>query len=125
MDTRLVKTSADQRLMEWAQLVSECRNSELTRKEWCAQHGITERKYHYWQKRVFDMAILQRETAAVSTAGNDHEPQFAELPAPQEYVQEPSAVLAASIQLGRATVNLYSGADAKMVQTICQALKTC
>ncbi|WP_455724861.1 IS66 family insertion sequence element accessory protein TnpA [Dysosmobacter welbionis] len=60
--------------MEWAQLVSECRSSELTCREWCAQHRITERRYHYWQKRVFDRAILQRETAAVSTSGNDYGP---------------------------------------------------
>ena len=40
MDTRLVKASGEQRLMEWAQLVVECRSSKLSRKEWCAQHGI-------------------------------------------------------------------------------------
>ena len=46
MDTRLVKASGDQRLMAWAQLVVECRSSKLSRKEWCAQHGISERKYN-------------------------------------------------------------------------------
>ena len=66
MDTRLVKASGEQRLMEWAQLVVECRSSKLSRKEWCAQHGISERKYHYWQKRVFDCAIIQRESTTMA-----------------------------------------------------------
>lgn len=82
MDTRLVNTSADQRLMEWAQLVNECRNSELSRKEWCAQHGINIRRYHYWQKRVFDRAIVQEEARIAAARGN-YEQQFAELQAPQ------------------------------------------
>lgn len=125
MDTRLVNTSAEQQLMEWAQRVSECRNSELTRKEWCAQHGISMRSYNYWQKRVFDRAILQRESTAISIPGENHEPHFAELTAPQEYVQQTSAKLVASIQLNRASVNLYAGADPKIVQVICQALGSC
>lgn len=119
MDTRLVKASADRRLMEWAQLVMECRNSELSCKEWCAQRGITERKYYYWQKHVFDLAIVQRE-AVISTSPKDCEAHFAELPAPQ-----PSSNLIASIQAGQVFINLYSGADLEMAQVLLRALKEC
>lgn len=44
MDTRLMKASENQHLTEWAQLVAEYRNISLSRKEWCAQHGISKRK---------------------------------------------------------------------------------
>ena len=127
MDTRLAAVSANQRLMEWAELVAECRRSEISCKEWCRQHGISERRYYYWQKRVFDRAILQREAAAASVSANDHAPQFVELPTPQEQpcMQQISETLAASIRIGRASVNLYAGADPKLVQTICQVLKSC
>ncbi len=125
MDTRLAAVSADQRLMEWAELVAECRRSEMSCKEWCRQHGIRERRYYYWQKRVFDRAILQREAAAASVSVNGHAPHFVELPAPQGSVQERAGNPAASIQIGRASVNLYAGADPKLVQTICQALTSC
>ena len=124
MDTRLVKASGDQRLMEWAQLVVECRSSKLSRKEWCAQHGISERKYHYWQKRVFDCAIIQRESTTMAIQPQAEGPQFAELPAPQETLPE-TPVTVASIRIGNAAVELYSGADPGMVKAICQALKSC
>jgi hypothetical protein len=105
--------------MEWAQLVMECRNSELSCKEWCAQRGITERKYYYWQKHIFDLAIVQRE-AVISTSPKDCEAHFAELPAPQ-----PSSNLIASIQAGQVFINLYSGADLEMAQVLLRALKEC
>ena len=125
MDTRLAAVSADQRLMEWAELVAECRRSEMSCKEWCRQHGISERRYYYWQKRVFDRAILQRAATAASVSVNDHASHFVELPAPQESVPKTAGYLAASIQVGRASVNLYAGADPQLVQAICQVLKSC
>lgn len=124
MDTRLVKASGDQRLMAWAQLVVGCRSSKLSRKEWCAQHGISERKYHYWQKRVFDCAIIQREATTMAMQPQAAGAQFAELPAPQEALCE-TPVTVASIRIGNAAVELYSGADSGMVKAICQALKSC
>ena len=127
MDTRLAAVSADQRLMEWAELVAECRRSEISCKEWCRQHGISERRYYYWQKRIFDRAILQREATAASVSVNDHASHFVELPAPQEQpcMQQISETLAASIQIGNASVKLYAGADPKLVQAIGQVLKSC
>ena len=125
MDTRLAAVSADQRLMEWAELVAECRRSEMSCKEWCRQHGISERRYYYWQKRVFDRAILQRAATAASVSVNDHASHFVELPAPQGSVQERAGNPVASIQVGRASVNLYAGADPQLVQTICQVLTSC
>ena len=124
MDTRLVKASGDQRLMEWAHLVVECRSSKLSRKEWCAQHGISDRNYHYWQKRVFDCAIIQRETTAMAIQPQAEGTQFAELPAPQEALCE-TPMTVASIRIGNATVELYSVSIQSMVKAICQALKSC
>ena len=124
MDTRLVKASGDQRLMAWAQLVVGCRSSKLSRKEWCAQHGIPERKYYYWQKRVFDRAIIQWESTTISIQTQAEGIQFAELPVPQEALRE-APVTVASIRIGNAAVELYSGADSGMIKAICQALKTC
>lgn len=127
MDTRLAAVSADQRLMEWAELVAECRRSEISCKEWCRQHGISERRYYYWQKRIFDRAILQREATAASVSVNDHASHFVELPAPQEQpcMQQISETPAASIRIGKASVNLCAGADPQLVQALCQVLKSC
>lgn len=56
---------------------------------------------------------------------NGHKGCFVELPVPQEYEQQSSSNLVASIQAGSASVKLYSGADPKLGQAICQTLKSC
>ena len=40
------------RLASWAKLISEANSSEMTRSAWCLEHGMTVRKFHYWQKKV-------------------------------------------------------------------------
>lgn len=50
--------------------------------------------------------------------------QFAELPALREALCE-TPMTVASIRIGNAAVELYSGANPSMVKAICQALKSC
>ena len=121
MTSQLTKVSAEQRLMEWAEMVRECRSSELTCREWCAQHGITERKYHYWQKRVFEQALVQREQRLGVATPKEADPQFVELPASACVSRE----VVASIRMGNTSIELYTGADPAMVKALCQALKPC
>ena len=40
-------------------------------------------------------------------------------------MQQISETLAASIQIGNASVKLYAGADPQLVQALCQVLKSC
>lgn len=49
---------------------------------------------------------------------------FAEVPV--QPVQQPSrAEIVASIRVGKAKVDIYSGADANVVKAFCQVLKSC
>ena len=111
-----------QRLLEWSQKVAECRSSEMSVKRWCSENGTTPKTYYSWQKKVFAFMVKQQKSQLEPSS---QEGCFLELPVPQEYGQQPSANLVASIQLGSASVNLYSGADLELVQTICQTLKPC
>ena len=111
-----------QRLLEWSQKVAECRSSGMSVKRWCSENGTTPKTYYSWQKKVFAFMVEQQKSQLEPSG---QEGCFVELPVPQEYVQQPSANLVASIQLGSASVNLYSGADPKLIQAICQTLKSC
>jgi len=127
MDKRLAKVSAEQRLMEWAELVRECRNSELTCREWCAQHGIPERRYHYWQKRVFDRAVLAREEVISLNWSEEGKTQFVELPGSVEgecYVQRGGKVVA-SIRIGEGTIDVYAGTEPEVIKMLCRVLRSC
>lgn len=127
MDKRLAKVSSEQRLMEWAELVRECRSSELTCREWCAQHGIAERRYHYWQKRVFERAVQQKAESTAMGLPEERTTRFVELSEPQEgncYAQSAGKVVA-SIRIGEGTIDIYPWTEPDVVKLLCQVLRTC
>ena len=40
------------RSQEWAMLVQECSASGLTKREFCQQRGISEKRFYYWLKKL-------------------------------------------------------------------------
>lgn len=40
------------RLSEWAQILRARRESGQSVKEWCADNGINEKRYYYWQNKL-------------------------------------------------------------------------
>ena len=40
------------RAQTWAMLIQECNNSELTKREFCQQRGISEKSYYYWLRKL-------------------------------------------------------------------------
>ena len=68
-------------------------------KWWYNENGVTPNAYYAWQKLMH---------TAVSC--------FAEFPAPQEQLCIFSKTLVASIQAGKASLNLYAGTDSQVVQ---------
>ena len=120
-----IRTAAQrQRLYEWSQKVAACRQSGMSVKRWCDENGMTTKTYYSWQKKVFAFMVeqqrIQMEEPAMSSEGC-----FVELPANCESPRQVSAELIAHVQIGAASVDLYAGASADTVKTICQVLKTC
>ena len=110
-----------QRLLEWSQRVADCRQSGMSVKRWCEENGVTPKTYYSWQKKVFSFMVEQQK---LQLETEEQEGCFVELPPPQQ-VQQAAGDLVANIQMGQASVNIYSGADSKMVQALLQALKSC
>ena len=112
------------RLQEWSRKVADCRQSGKSVKRWCEENGITLKTYYRWQQKVFSAMIEQQQQLA---RPSPCEPQFAELSIADiesKRTGVPSG-LAASIRIGNATVDFYSGADPDMVKILCQVLKQC
>ena len=40
------------RQIQWAAVIQECKASELTNKEYCIRHGLAEKSFYYWQKKL-------------------------------------------------------------------------
>ncbi len=45
------------RQIQWAAVIQECKASGLTNKEYCIQHGLSERSFYYLQKKLRSQII--------------------------------------------------------------------
>ena len=120
------RAGRQQNLLAWSQRVAECRSSGLSINRWCAEHDIKPKTYYNWQKKVFAAMIEQQKTLVEIT---ETQSRFAELPAPApEPAPVPAAArgqkngLIASIRVGNASLDVYDGADAEVVATLCKVL---
>lgn len=40
------------RAQQWAMVIQECNASGLSNREFCRQHGISEKSFYYWQRKL-------------------------------------------------------------------------
>ena len=82
---------------------------------------ISIKTYYNWQKKVF-AAMLAQKQAELSDAS----PKFAELPPPTDEKQptttEKQTDLVASVRIGDASLEVYSGASSEIVSALCKVL---
>ena len=71
------------RLQQWVEIIREANESGMTKKDWCAQHGISTRKFQYWQKKVRELLIEQGQKESQPSAL----PETNDETAPEEHQQ--------------------------------------
>ena len=114
MDASAVKHQA--RLAEWRTLVAECRSSGKSVRAWCTEHGIGYKTYYRWEREILQIASKE---LTLTSRKEKASPVFAQLPSPAS-ISEKS--IAATVRIGSATLDVYSGADAEVVATLCRVL---
>jgi len=127
MDEMTIQRAGRQKnLLAWSQRVADCRSSGLSVNRWCAEHDIKPKTYYNWQKKVFAAMIEQQKTLVEMT---ETQSRFVELSAPAPEPAPPPAAepgqknsLIASIRVGNASLDIYAGADAEVVATLCRVL---
>ena len=50
--SNVLKIRDEYRQTQWAAAIQECKASGLTNKEYCIQHGLSEKSFYYWQKKL-------------------------------------------------------------------------
>ena len=112
MEQSLQTLNAVQRVQVWAERIAECRSSGKSVRAWCREKEISEKTYYYWQRRLYQQIVSATERV-----------DFAEIPRGIQTGQSPGAT--AKVCLSGATIELYPGADAQMIQVILETLKSC
>ena len=110
MEKDLQLLGKNQRMSEWAQRVSECRSSGLTVRQWCEEHGINEKTYYYWQRRIWESMNESRNS------------RFVQIPVETAAAGQNTAV---RIRINGAEAEILAGTDAATIEAVCRALREC
>ena len=112
MEHSLQRLNAAQRVELWAERIAECRSSGMSVRAWCMENEISEKTYYYWQRKLYQQLVCTTEHV-----------DFAEITHRIQTGQSTGA--AVKVCLSGATVEVYPGADAQMIQVILETLKSC
>ena len=104
-------------LQEWAAQIQECRSSGLSVSEWCQQRGVTTTTYYRWEREL--LTGVRRNGTPPSTTVT-----FAELPAPNQ-VSRNVAERCATLHIGSASLDIYSGCDTEQLKMLVELMRLC
>ena len=107
MNSGLQAYNEQNKLAQWVQIVSQCRDSGLSVRQWCQEHGVNISSYYKWQRKVYAMAQAQQEI------------QFAEV------TPERPVGVAVTVRIAGAEADIHNGADEATVETVLRVLKSC
>ena len=110
MNSGLQAYNEQNKLAQWVQIVSQCRDSGLGVRQWCQEHGINISSYYKWQRKVYAAAQAQQEI------------QFAEVTPVQSAC---SSSVAVTVRIAGAEAEIHNGADAATVETVLRIMKSC
>ena len=96
------------RAQAWAMLIQECKNSGLTKREFCRQRGISEKTYYYWLRK------LRSQVAEAAV------PQLVQLESAPVPIQDDML----QIQYRGAELKLPAGVDMDAVAALLQSLQS-
>ena len=110
MNSGLQVYNEQNKLAQWAQTVAQCRDSGLSVRQWCQEHGVNVSSYYKWQRKVYAAAKAQRES------------RFVEVTPVQ-----PAAVgdVAVTLRIAGAELHIHNGADAATLEAVLRAVKSC
>lgn len=110
MNSGLQAYNEQNKLAQWAQTVAQCRDSGLSVRQWCQEHGVNVSSYYKWQRKVYAAVQAQQEKRFVEVTPT-----------------QPVAVRSVSvtIRIAGAEADIHNGADAATVETVLRILKSC
>lgn len=106
----------EKRLAQWTKVIEECNASGLTKRQWCQENNISEKVFHYWQRRVRE-AVLEKETPK-----SDNLPTIVELSAPVKKEDNPlpsvQTQTAAVLHVNGTVIEITEAASADFIQKL-------
>ena len=103
---RVLAVRDEYRMQNWAGIIRERQESGLTVKDYCAQHGIAEKTYYYWLRKLRAAAAETMEPQLVRLHENSNKDE-----------------LMIHIRYGTAELKLPEDVDLRAVTALLNALR--
>ena len=110
MDMRNLNHQAT--LREWRELISECRNSGKSVRDWCEENTISPSKYYYWLKAIRNESLV---LAGKSLAVPDQQFTQVRIKEDEQDVSVASGTCAV-LKSGAFSLEINNGADLKVLE---------
>lgn len=122
MGIELQKVKRSNNLVEWAEMIRACKNSGLTVKAWCMEHGVNDKTYYYRQKQVCN-TLPAKLNPPVQFAQMSSPVQFAEVDQSKTSMVTEGEI---RIHIGVAEIRVDSHADLALLQNVLRIVtQTC
>ena len=118
-DIALVKSQL--KLQAWAEMVRECRQSDLTVEAWCESKGLNSKTYYYRQKKVREAALAEMPQDQIHMTDEQPVPCFRKLEVRPPVTDIAPAV---AVRLPYATVEVSNDASQRTVEAVLLALRS-
>ena len=105
------------KLQEWSARIQDCRSSGLPVRAWCRQERINATTYYRWERELLT-AANQAPCSGVPAV------TFAEMPEPKKMSRN-VAERCATLRIGSASLDIYSGCDAEQLKMLVELLRLC
>ena len=105
------------KLQGWSARIQDCRSSGLSVRAWCRQEEINAATYYRWEREL--LALAETEPCSSVSAV-----RFAELPAPKQGSRN-VAERCATLRIGSASLDIYSGCDSEQLKMLVELLCLC
>ena len=126
MDNSLKVLNRNQLLQVWSERVKDCRSSGLPVRNWCKANNVKVSTYYSWQKRLFNIATGEATAELCPVEDSKDVPatklQFAEIKT-ENISPESKEVLAATIVVGKTSIDIYNDIHPALLQIIMRGLK--
>ena len=89
----MVRITHKVRCEQWTKIIKECLASGMNKTAWCREHGISDKSFFYWQRRLREEAYISTvESSSLPAVSVPAEPSvdFVELRLPEQSAR-PSA----------------------------------
>lgn len=121
---QLTTASHNQKVQMWLSRIKECRASNQTVADWCADHNVSIKSYYYWMRKIKEEAFetLPAERKSKILPGKT-EPAFTQVTLAEKTQGGSCAV---RLHAGGLLLEIQNGADSRTVEHIlCAARKLC